>query len=125
MSGWATLLLFAGFFYLMMRFGCGAHMVHGGHGGHTGMGTQGGASTEYTCPMHPEVRQSGPGTCPKCGMTLEPVAAAPAPPKKDPVCGMVVEPGQGYTENHDGKEYRFCSRKCLDKFDAEPQRYIS
>ena len=27
------LLLFAGFFYLMMRFGCGAHMVHG-HGGH-------------------------------------------------------------------------------------------
>jgi Cu+-exporting ATPase len=28
---------------------------------------------DYTCPMHPEVRQSGPGTCPKCGMTLEPV----------------------------------------------------
>jgi Cu+-exporting ATPase len=28
---------------------------------------------EYTCPMHPEVRQIGPGTCPKCGMTLEPV----------------------------------------------------
>lgn len=31
------------------------------------------AATEYTCPMHPEVRQFGPGTCPKCGMTLEPV----------------------------------------------------
>ena len=29
--------------------------------------------TEYTCPMHPEVRQIGPGTCPKCGMALEPV----------------------------------------------------
>jgi copper-(or silver)-translocating P-type ATPase len=28
---------------------------------------------EYTCPMHPEVRQIGPGTCPKCGMALEPV----------------------------------------------------
>ena len=27
----------------------------------------------YTCSMHPEVRQSGPGTCPKCGMALEPV----------------------------------------------------
>jgi len=26
----------------------------------------------YTCPMHPEVRQKGPGTCPKCGMALEP-----------------------------------------------------
>ncbi|NMG76969.1 heavy metal translocating P-type ATPase [Aromatoleum diolicum] len=29
--------------------------------------------TEYTCPMHPEVRQIGPGSCPKCGMALEPV----------------------------------------------------
>jgi Cu+-exporting ATPase len=28
---------------------------------------------EYTCPMHPEVRQVGPGSCPKCGMALEPV----------------------------------------------------
>ncbi|WP_449637802.1 copper-transporting P-type ATPase [Pseudomonas sp.] len=27
--------------------------------------------TIYTCPMHPEVRQNGPGPCPKCGMTLE------------------------------------------------------
>jgi Cu+-exporting ATPase len=27
---------------------------------------------EYTCPMHPEVRQSKPGACPKCGMALEP-----------------------------------------------------
>jgi Cu+-exporting ATPase len=26
----------------------------------------------YTCPMHPEVRQTGPGACPKCGMALEP-----------------------------------------------------
>lgn len=28
----------------------------------------------YICPMHPEVRQKGPGTCPKCGMALEPEA---------------------------------------------------
>ena len=28
---------------------------------------------EYTCPMHPEIRQDGPGTCPICGMALEPV----------------------------------------------------
>src|SRR5439155_1217162 len=28
----------------------------------------------YTCPMHPEVRQKGPGTCPKCGMALDPEA---------------------------------------------------
>ncbi len=30
---------------------------------------------EYTCPMHPEVRQIGPGACPICGMALEPVEA--------------------------------------------------
>ncbi len=29
----------------------------------------------HTCPMHPEVRQRGPGTCPKCGMALEPLVA--------------------------------------------------
>jgi P-type Cu+ transporter len=32
------------------------------------------AGVEYTCPMHPEVRQIGPGSCPKCGMALEPVS---------------------------------------------------
>ena len=29
----------------------------------------------YTCPMHPEIIQEGPGSCPKCGMALEPVVA--------------------------------------------------
>ena len=37
----------------------------------------------YTCPMHPEIRQAGPGACPICGMALEPelasVASAPNP----------------------------------------------
>jgi len=32
------------------------------------------AGTIYTCPMHPEIRQEGPGFCPICGMALEPVA---------------------------------------------------
>jgi len=36
-----------------------------------------GADTrEYTCPMHPEVRQIGPGACPKCGMALEPTTVS-------------------------------------------------
>ena len=30
------------------------------------------AGTIYTCPMHPEVKQVGPGSCPICGMALEP-----------------------------------------------------
>ncbi|MCB1676209.1 MAG: heavy metal translocating P-type ATPase, partial [Halioglobus sp.] len=31
------------------------------------------AGAQYSCPMHPEVLQTGPGSCPKCGMALEPV----------------------------------------------------
>jgi len=33
------------------------------------------SQVEYTCPMHPQVRQMGPGHCPICGMALEPVLA--------------------------------------------------
>jgi Cu+-exporting ATPase len=39
------------------------------------------AGTIYTCPMHPEIRQVGPGSCPICGMALEPlVVSAEATP---------------------------------------------
>jgi Cu+-exporting ATPase len=63
----------------------------------------------YICPMDPEVRESRPGACPKCGMALEPAApAAPATtteyvcpmhpeivrpePGSCPICGMALEP---------------------------------
>jgi Cu+-exporting ATPase len=63
----------------------------------------------YTCPMHPEVRQDHPGTCPKCGMALEPAAGAIPTTKVEytcpmhpqivrdqpgscPICGMALEP---------------------------------
>jgi Cu+-exporting ATPase len=40
--------------------------------------------TIYTCPMHPEIRQVGPGNCPICGMALEPeVASLDAPPNPE------------------------------------------
>ena len=42
-----------------------------------------GQGTIFTCPMHPQVRQTGPGNCPICGMTLEPesptIASGPSP----------------------------------------------
>jgi len=56
----------------------------GGHGAHHGehaapaasasqaTGAPSRAGMLYTCPMHPEIRQDHPGTCPKCGMALEP-----------------------------------------------------
>src|SRR5438445_1374813 len=42
----------------------------------------------YTCPMHPEVRQPRPGSCPKCGMALEPVAGPEQAPRTEYVCPM-------------------------------------
>lgn len=61
----------------------------------------------YTCPMHPEVRQDDPGTCPKCGMALEPETPSLATrtqytcpmhpeivrdePGECPKCGMALE----------------------------------
>ena len=40
--------------------------------------------TIYTCPMHPQIRQAGPGSCPICGMALEPeVASLDAPPNPE------------------------------------------
>src|SRR5262245_23208533 len=41
------------------------------------------AGTIYTCPMHPEVRQIGPGNCPICGMTLEPVLVTETGPSAE------------------------------------------
>lgn len=49
---------------------------------------------EYTCPMHPEVRQVGPGGCPKCGMALEPVEV-PLAERTEYVCPMHPEVAQG------------------------------
>ena len=43
---------------------------------------------EYTCPMDPEVAQTGPGACPKCGMALEPVTPASPATKTEYVCPM-------------------------------------
>jgi Cu+-exporting ATPase len=62
-----------------------AHDAHAGHHHHAA--PTGHARTdapprpadgpvEYTCPMHPQVRQMGPGHCPICGMALEPVLAS-------------------------------------------------
>lgn len=67
------------------------------------------ANMKYTCPMHPEIKQAGPGSCPKCGMALEPlIATAPSRrtefscpmhpqivrtgPGSCPICGMALEP---------------------------------
>ena len=47
-----------------------AHQIAAGGGGRHAAASEG---TIYTCPMHPEIRRPGPGSCPICGMALEPV----------------------------------------------------
>jgi len=51
------------------------HAHHHGHPAHTPSATpvKATAGTIYTCPMHPQIRQEGPGNCPICGMALEPL----------------------------------------------------
>jgi hypothetical protein len=50
-------------------------LAHGNHGKGKGHKKHAHAAKKYTCPMHPEVVQSKPGKCPKCGMNLELVKA--------------------------------------------------
>ena len=42
----------------------------------------------YTCPMHPEVRQQGPGSCPLCGMALEPLTVSAEEPQNPELADM-------------------------------------
>lgn len=53
--------------------------------------TAGTKETEYTCPMDPEIRQCGPGACPKCGMGLEPATIAPLQTEAEYTCPMHPE----------------------------------
>jgi len=67
----------------------------------------------WTCPMHPEVAQDGPGSCPKCGMALDPPAlpavgrytcpmhpeVAQDGPGSCPRCGMALEPVAGEADD--------------------------
>ena len=46
------------------------------------------------------------------------------PTDRDPVCGMTVNSDSPYQANHDGQRLHFCSKHCLDKFNAEPRQYL-
>ncbi len=49
------------------------------------------ATATYTCPMHPEIKQQGPGVCPKCGMALEPMGLPAVASKTEYTCPMHPE----------------------------------
>jgi P-type Cu+ transporter len=86
------------------------------------------AEVDYTCPMDPEVKQKGPGACPRCGMALEPdVVAAPSTrtewtcpmhpdvvregPGSCPICGMALEPRTVAVEEEENPELTDMSRR--------------
>ena len=64
------------------------------------------AETDWTCPMHPEFVQAGPGDCPICGMTVDPAKA------------------RGGSFDHAGTTYYFCSPGCRTKFAADPGAWL-
>jgi P-type Cu+ transporter len=83
---------------------------------------------EYTCPMDPEVRQNGPGACPKCGMALEPAVPQVTPaattwtcpmhpeivrdaPGSCPICGMALEPMSVVADEEDNPELTDMTRR--------------
>lgn len=93
-------LLFAGLFLLMMRFGCGSHVMgHGHHGG--------GSSTAHR-------HQNGGGGA--LGRTPDTAL--------DPVCGMTVKIAEAKAAFHQGQAYYFCSAVCRDKFESSPASYL-
>jgi P-type Cu+ transporter len=82
----------------------------------------------YTCPMHPEVEQEGPGECPKCGMALEPrepevrssLVQYTCPmhpevvrnePGNCPKCGMALEPMTVTAEEEEDPELKDMTRR--------------
>ena len=92
-------LFWAAVIFLMMRFGCGSHIMGHRHGG----GRSG----------------SGTSTTGSGGLRWE-------PPEKDvdPVCGMTIETAAAKSAVHDGTVYYFCSQVCREKFEANPAAYL-
>ena len=92
-------LIFGGLFLLMMRGGCGSHVMGHGHGGH-GDHEHGGSEPQGSA-----------------GGQMAPDEV------KDPVCGMTIKNTGAKSAVYRGQPYYFCSTTCRDKFEASPATY--
>lgn len=90
--------LWAGLIFLMMRVGCGAHVM--GHGKHEKSGN------------------------PESDAEIDSFRWVPPETDTDPVCGKKVRPDQAKPSVHDGMVYYFCSRECRERFEAAPNLYV-
>jgi YHS domain-containing protein len=91
--------LWAGFIFLMMRFGCGAHVMGHGH-----------AEREEP---HDVSRGAG-----------GPLGWTPPETDIDPVCRMSVRTDGAKSSVYRGTIYFFCSVEHRDAFEADPERYV-
>lgn len=89
----------AGLIFLMMRFGCGAHIMGHDHG---------------------KAKRSSDGAA---GST-ENLRWVPPETDFDPVCGKTVRTDRARSSVLDGTVYYFCSRECREIFEAAPEQYI-
>ncbi len=86
---WGALL------FLMMRFGCGAHVM--GHGGERS-------------------ESQGPGSQ---------MRWVPPKSDFDPVCNRAVRPEKALSSVHDGRVFYFCGAECREAFEATPADFLS
>jgi YHS domain-containing protein len=91
--------LWAALIFLMMRFGCGAHIMGHGHGQHDGHGKVASNDRE--------------------GLHWEPPET-----DTDPVCGKTVPTQKAKSAVYEGSVYYFCSNECRERFEAAPQDYL-
>ncbi len=90
-------VIWAVLFFVMMRYGCGAHIMgHAHHHGETGSSQRGNDQNLRWIPPKQSV---------------------------DPVCGMTVQTVDAKSAVHDGQVYYFCSQDCRARFEASPLSY--
>src|SRR3974377_1849437 len=92
-------LLWGALIFLMMRFGCGAHIMGHGHGQHSAHGKDNSRDQDRLRWGPPEKEDDAGG-------------------------GMTVGTGKAKSAVHDGTVYYFCSSNCQDRFEAAPQLYV-
>lgn len=94
-------LLWAAILFLMMRFGCGAHVMGHSHG-----------------------RTKHDNDSPENQRATEGLEWVPPAEDVDPVCGKTVKTERAKPSVHGGHVFYFCSRDCRERFEAEPEQYL-
>ena len=101
MSTLLYFLIWAALFFLMMRFGCGAHIMGHGSG---------------------DEQSDGAQSSDRSGM--DQLRWVPPTKDTDPVCGKIINTDGAKSSVHDGTVYYFCSRDCREIFEAAPNEYL-